>query len=129
MAFVHTRHEIMARVRWLKDNPEQVMLTVESTMHRLFAKSNVSPKETIGFFKGRVEEPPPTGLAQNPLVLMRKPDVVLGWIQAATTVALTEAFTKLKLDADSTLPGTTLALSRYPRKGWACFIWRKMKKG
>ena len=129
VAFVHTRHEIRARLRWLKSNPEQFMFTADSTVRRLFAKSNISQKETIGFFEGSVEEPPPTGLSHNPLVLMREPDVVLGWIKAAATVALTEAFTKLKLDAESTPPGDDLSAVAIPPEGLGLFYLEEDEKG
>lgn len=130
VALVHTRHEIMARIRWLRDNPEQIKDNVGSTMRRLFDKWGVSPEEKIGFFEGRIVKPSPTGLAQNPLVvLIRDSDVVLGWIQAATTVALTGAFTKLKLDEESTPPSDAPGAIAIPPERLGLFYLEEDEEG
>ena len=107
VAFVHTQHEIAARIRWLEseDNHPEFMFVADSMLRRLFMKWQVSPSESSGFFNGKIVELPPSSLAQNPkVVLVRDPELVIRWMEAATALALTYAFTRLKLgSADAPL--------------------------
>ena len=133
VAFVHTEDEIIARINWLKleVNNRKFLYIADTMLRHLFKKWHVSAEESTDFFGyGKIEGVPPTSLRQKPtLVIKRKPQIAIKWIKAATTVALTHAFTRLKLDDSDAPPEEEDGAVAIPPENLALFCIKEDSRG
>lgn len=99
IAFVNTRQEIAARIRWITGpGSTQLKFQADSMLRHLFIKWKVPEIEAEAFINGEIRRASPSALARNPVSVTKTPKKIWEWVRAAALVAVTEAFTRLKLD-------------------------------